>query len=87
MLPSCLHQCEQKPHFTVWAWLPQDPEVDSPKRTRRYLHAVRVVQEWGLLHPEVVGDQSVEAIGEIQDLRVTAALGHGLEEWGGMSQG
>lgn len=27
-----------------------------------YLHAVCVVQEWGLLHPEVVGNQGVEAI-------------------------
>lgn len=26
-----------------------------------------------------MGDQGVEAIGEIQDLGVTAALGHGLE--------
>ena len=44
----------------------------------RYLHAVCIVQEGGLLHPEVVGDQGVEAVGEIQDVRVTAALGQCL---------
>lgn len=44
-----------------------------------YLHTVCIVQERGLLHSEVVGDQGVESIGEIQDLGVTAALGHCLE--------
>ena len=44
----------------------------------RYLHAVCIVQEGGLLHPEVVGDQGIEAVGEIQDVRVTAALGQCL---------
>lgn len=52
----------------------------TAQQTQRYLHAVRVAQERRLLHPEVVGDQGVEAIGEIQDLGVAAALGQGLGE-------
>lgn len=57
------------------------PTAPSPGPTLAvwYLHTVCIVQEWGLLHSEVMGDQGVEAIGEIQDLGVTAALGHCLE--------
>ena len=64
---------------------PAQPRPVAPPGPRCYLHAVCVVQQRGLLHPEVVGDQGVEAVGEIQDVRVTAALGQCL--WGEGTEG
>lgn len=61
----------------------QSQQVGGSLPDACYLHAVCVVQERRLLHPEVVGDQGVEAIGEIQDLGVAAALGHCLQGRGG----
>ena len=64
---------------------PAQPRPVAPPGPRCYLHAVCVVQQRGLLHPKVVGDQGVEAVGEIQDVRVTAALGQCL--WGEGTEG
>ena len=58
---------------------PRSKTSPGPSAEAYYLHTVCVVQEWRLLHSEVMGDQGVEAIREIQDLGVTAALGHCLE--------
>lgn len=58
---------------------PRSKTNPGPSVGAYYLHTVCIVQEWRLLHSEVMGDQGVEAIREIQDLGVTAALGHCLE--------
>ena len=71
--------CERHPAL-------RSPGPGAPAERRCYLHAVWAAQERRLLHPEVVGDQRVEAIGEIQDLGVAAALGHCLQERGQREQ-
>lgn len=50
---------------------PRSKTSPGPSAGAYYLHTVGIVQEWRLLHSEVMEDQGVEVIREIQDLGVT----------------